>query len=188
MLELSTSLEACLGPRAKDQKIGLTLRTRAAHLLAHDDSEQADTIYKDITDLYNMRSDLIHGNPHWTKDPQALFEERGYAHIFEKDRMHSLLDRWRDIVRRAITARLMFADPKLGEPLWPLAGNEPQVDRCLVRKDRRDEWHERILAGAAAYGLPLLARAAPPLIDTLERTQSSGAEARPIQPSEAEMR
>ena len=140
-----------MGPRAKDQKIGLTLRTRAAHLLAHDDSEQADTIYKDITDLYNMRSDLIHGNPHWTKDPQALFEERGYAHIFEKDRMHSLLDRWRDIVRRAITARLML----------PIQNSVNRCGRSLAMNLRStDAWCGRTDATSGMSGSSL---AQPPM-------------------------
>jgi Apea-like HEPN len=167
VLELATAMEACLGPRSKEQEIGLTLRTRAAHLLAHDDSEQADAIYKDITDLYGVRSDIIHGNPEWTKDLPKLWSERGYAHVFERDRTHALLDRWRDIVRRAISARLMLADPRLGTPLWPLVGDDTPVDRFLARRDRRDEWRARIVDGAAAYGLPLLADAAPPLIDYL---------------------
>jgi hypothetical protein len=137
MLELATALEACLGPRSKDQEIGLTLRTRAAHLLAHDDSEQAETIYRD---LYNLRSDIIHGNPKWTRTPEDFWSDRGYEHIFERDRMHTLLDRWRDIVRRAITARLMLGDARLGDdPPWPLVGEEPPVDRYLARRDRRDE-------------------------------------------------
>jgi hypothetical protein len=168
VLELATALEACLGPRNKDQEIGLTLRTRAAHLLAHDDFEQAEAIYRDLTDLYNMRSDIIHGNPEWTKSPEKLWADRGYRHIFERDRTHALLDRWRDIVRRAITARLMLGDVTLKDgALWPLTGEEPAVDRLMARKDRRDEWRARIVDGAAAYGLPLLAERAPPLIDYL---------------------
>jgi Apea-like HEPN len=168
VLELATSLEACLGPRNRDQEIGLTLRTRATHLLAHDDSEQAETIYRDLTDLYNLRSDIIHGNPEWTKTPEKLWSERGYMHLFERDRMHALLDRWRDIVRRTITARLMLGDATLGAgALWPLVGEEPPVDRYLARRDRRDEWRARIMDGAAAYGLPLLVDGAPPLVDYL---------------------
>jgi hypothetical protein len=174
VLELATALEACLGPRNKDQEIGLTLRTRAAHLLAHDDSEQAEAIYKDLTDLYNLRSDIIHGNPKWTRTPEELWADRGYAHIFERDRTHTLLDRWRDIVRRAITARLLLADPTLGDVLWPVVGDEPPVDRYLARKDRRDEWRARIVDGAESYGLPLLADPAPPLIDYLHNDPDKG--------------
>jgi Apea-like HEPN len=178
VLELATALEACLGPSDKRQEIGLTLRTRAAHLLAHDDSEQAETIYKDLTDLYNMRSDIIHGNATWTRTPDDLWADRGYGHIFETDRTNTLLDRWRDILRRAIAARLLLADPDLdGGALWPLKGQEPVVDRLLVRRDVRDRWHSRIVEGAAAYGLPLLASAAPPLIDYLHNDPDDRANA-----------
>lgn len=79
----------------------------------------------------------------------------------------ALLDRWRDIVRRAITARLMLADESLGTPLWTLVGDDAAVDRSLVRRDHRDRWRERIVAGATSYGLQLLADPAPPLIDTI---------------------
>jgi hypothetical protein len=173
VLDLATALEASLGPRNKEQEIGLTIRTRAAHLLAHDDSDQAETIYKDLVDLYSLRSDIVHGKPEFTKTPEKLWRERGYEHVFERDRMHALLDRWRDIVRRAITARLMLGDDSLGVVLWPLIGDEPPIDRYLARKDRRDEWHARIIGGAAAYGLPLLARPAPPLVDYLHHDPDS---------------
>jgi hypothetical protein len=165
VLDLATALEACLAP-PKDE-IGLTLRTRAAHLLAHDDSEQAEAIYNDIDDLYTLRSDIIHGNAKLRKDLPTLWAERGYAHVLEEDRLHTLLERWREIVRRAISARLMLGDNRLGEPMWPLAGKEIKVDRFLVRRDARDAWRERIVAGASAYRLPLLADPAPPLIDYL---------------------
>jgi hypothetical protein len=171
VLELSTALETCLGPTQKEQEIGLTLRTRAAHLLAHDDSEQADAIYRDITDLYGLRSDIIHGNPELKKDLPTMWEERGYNQVLTEDRMMLLLDRWRDIVRRSITARLMLSDPTLGTPLWPIVGNQPPVDRWLVRRDKRHELRERIVAGAVSYGLPLLADPAPALVDYLHRSE-----------------
>ena len=168
LLDLSTALEACLTP--PKEEIGLTLRTRAAHLLAHDDSEQAASIYDDIDDLYNLRSDIVHGNPKPRKELAKLWEERGYDQLFERDKVHLLLDRWRDIVRRAIAARLLLGDSLLGAPLWPfvpVGGKQIKVDRFLVRADSRAEWRERIVTGAAAYGLPLLADPAAPLIDYL---------------------
>lgn len=62
----------------------------------------------------------------------------------------------------------MLGDATLGvAALWPLVGEEPPVDRYLARRDRRDEWCARIVDGATAYGLPLLADPAPPLIDYL---------------------
>jgi hypothetical protein len=165
VLDLATALEACLVP-PRDE-IGLTLRTRAAHLLAHDDSQQAGEIYDDIEDLYTLRSEIIHGKPKFTKDLAKLWSDRGYTHVLQEESMEVLLDRWREIVRRAIAARLMLGDDRLGPPLWPFA-KDVKVDRFLVRKDSRGAWRDRIVAGAEAYGLPLLASQAPRLVDLHE--------------------
>lgn len=166
VLDLATALEACLGPSQKEE-IGLTLRTRAAHLLAHDDSDLAEAIYTDIEDLYTLRSDIIHGRTSLQRDLSSLWKARGYEQVLDTDKQHLLMDRWREIVRRAITARLMLGDDRVGVPLWPLTGRETKVDRFLVRRDARDEWRQRIVDGATAHGLPLLAAPAPPLIDYL---------------------
>jgi hypothetical protein len=166
VLDLATALEACLGPSQKEE-IGLTLRTRAAHLLAHDDSDLAEAIYTDVEDLYTLRSDIIHGNTSLRRDLPSLWKARGYEQVLGTDKQHVLIDRWREIVRRAITARLMLGDDRVGAPLWPLTGRETKVDRFLVRRDGRDEWRGRIVDGATAYGLPLLAAPAPTLIDYL---------------------
>lgn len=165
VLDLATALEACLGPSQKEE-IGLTLRTRAAHLLAHEDSEQAEAIYTDIEDLYGLRSDVIHGNARLRRTLPQLWEARGLNQVLDTDKLHVLMDRWREIVRRAIAARLMLADTSLGEPLWPLRG-DTKIDRALVRKDERDRWRQRIADGADKYTLPLLVEPAPPLIDYL---------------------
>jgi hypothetical protein len=168
VLDLATALEACFGPENKEE-IGLTLRTRAAHLLGRNDAARADEIYGDLADLYDLRSDLIHGNARFRHTPQELCDARGYAHTFPSDRLGALLDRWRDIVRRAIVARLLLADTRCGEPLWPLRGNQVAVDRCLVRPDKREQWCQRLVDEAAALSLPLLIEPAPPLIDYLHR-------------------
>ncbi|MFI5258325.1 MAG: hypothetical protein ACHQ01_01765 [Candidatus Limnocylindrales bacterium] len=170
VLDLATALEACLGPASKEE-IGLCLRTRAAHLLAFDDSAQADAIYTDIQDLYTLRSNIIHGNTRLKPDLPSLWKARGYEHVSETDRLHVLLDRWQDIVRRAIAVRLALADDAVGSPLWPLTGDEPNVDKMLVRRDARREWHERILAVSESFGLPCLTEKALPLWDYLHFKQ-----------------
>ena len=165
VLDLATALEACLATGTRDE-IGLTLRTRASHLLAHDDSDQAEAIYKDIDDLYTVRSDIIHGRPTLQRPLDELYRARRYEHNDWSDSLQVLLDRWRDVVRRAITARLMLADDRVATPpLWPWTGNQPSVDLALTRRDSRDKWRARIVEGAEAYGLPLLATQAPPLVD-----------------------
>jgi hypothetical protein len=173
VLDLATALEACLGPASKEE-IGLCLRTRAAHLLAFDDSAQADAIYSDIEDLYSVRSNIIHGNTKLKPDLPSLWKARGYEHIFETDRLHLLFDRWQDIVRRAITHRLALADSSLGPALWPLTGPEVKVDKMLVRRDTREQWHERVVAVSASFGLPCLTEQAPPLWDYLHQRQGPG--------------
>lgn len=170
VLDLATALEACLGPDDK-QEISLTLRTRAGHLLGRNDPKRADEIFGDVADLYNLRSNLVHGNAPLKPTPQALCDARGYAHPLPNDRLQALLDRWRDIVRRAICARLLLADTRCGDALWPMVGNQVPVDRYLVRQDKRDEWCRRLVDEASALGLPVLVEPAPPLVDYLYRGQ-----------------
>jgi len=172
VLDLATALEACLGPNDQ-RKISLTLRTRAAHLLGRSNKARANEVSQDVKDLYNLRSDLIHGNARFKRTPQALCDARGYPGTYTLDvyRLRYLLDRWRDIVRRAICARLLLADTLCGDPLWPLVGDPVAVDRFLVRQDKREEWCQRLVDEANALGLPLLVEPAPPLVDFLYRGQ-----------------
>ena len=172
VLDLATALEACFGPESKEE-IGLTLKTRAAHLLGRDDPAKADAIFGEIADLYQIRSDLIHGSARFKRTPGKLFEDRGYTHLFPDDRIRALLDGWRDIVRRAICVRLLLGDARLGPALWPLVGDTIPVDRNLVRNDKREEWCQRLVGEAADLGLPLLVEPAPPLVDELHQEQVS---------------
>jgi hypothetical protein len=170
VLDLATALEACLGPDDK-QEISLTLRTRAAHLLGRSEAARADEVYEDVEDLYNLRSDLVHGNARFRRTPQALCDARGIPDTYTLDdfRLRTLLDRWRDIVRRVICARLLLADTRCGAALWPLVGNQVAIDRHLVRQDKRAELCQRLVDEAGALGLPLLVEPAPPLVDYLAR-------------------
>ena len=170
VLDLATALEAALGPANREQ-IGLAIRTRAAHLLGHGNSARADEVYREIGDLYTLRSDLIHGNARFQKSPKDLWEARGLEHTFETDRLRVILDRWRDIVRLVICARLLLGDDRLGDPLWPFVGDEAPVDRYMTRVDKRREWRRRLAAEARAFGLPLLIEPAQPLTDYLQRGQ-----------------
>lgn len=171
VLDLATALEACLGPDDQ-RKISLTLRTRAAHLLGRGDAARAAEVGEDVADLYTLRSDLIHGRARFRHTPVALFNARGYTHPLPEDRLRALLDRWRDIVRRVICARLMLADTRCGDVLWPLIGKPvPSVDQSLERQDNREEWCQRLVDEANALGLPLLVEPAPPLVDSHNRDQ-----------------
>src|SRR5918995_497316 len=68
------------------------------------------------------------------------------------------VDRLRDLVRRALVARMCLADGK--EPLWPLGGDGgPNVDAVLVDDELRvvwrTAWHDRLAElGAEEAGRP----------------------------------
>lgn len=165
VLDLATGLEACLGPQTSREEIGLTLRTRAAHLLASEDPAEAAAVYNDVRDLYDLRSDLVHGSPKYRRTPDKLFRDRGIEHALVEYRMHILLDRWRDVLRRAIAARLLLADDAYVDPLWPAFGDDSAVDLALVRADTRAVWSRRIADTAARLGLPALATRSQPLVE-----------------------
>jgi len=99
----------------------LRLRSRVAVLLAVND-DPARALFNDVDHLYRLRSKLVHGGQISEKElrkiigristvPTEAIENRfgvalGYA-----------VDRMRDLVRRAILARLcLAAEP---HPLWP---------------------------------------------------------------------
>lgn len=169
VLDLATALEACLGPNDR-RNISRMLCTRAAHLLGRGDEARANEVSQDVRDLYALRSDLIHGNERFKRTWQELCDARGYPDTYTLDefRLKYLLDRWRDVVRRVICARLLLADARDGEEeLWPLVGNDVLVDQCLAGENVRALWWQRLAEEANAFGLPLLVEPAPTLVDDL---------------------
>lgn len=141
IVDLTTALEAILtGGEADTEAVGLRLRSRAAALLWTED-DPGDSLFRDVGTLYGLRSKLVHG-----------------ARINENDlrkRIHSLstvsedspfgvafavaVDRLRDIVRRAILARLCLAAGD--DPLWPFEG-DTAVDAALSEESQRSRWRQ----------------------------------------------
>jgi hypothetical protein len=149
IVDLATALEAALIGAKETEGLTLRLRTRTSALLATED-DSARVLFEDVGRLYDLRSKLVHGGQIKQKDlrkiigristvPSEAIEHRfgvalGYA-----------VDRMRDLVRRAILARLcLAAEP---DPLWPFEGNTP-VDAILAddaqRSAWRARWHERL--------------------------------------------
>jgi hypothetical protein len=165
VFDLAIALEAALPGK---EKIETRLRNWAAWLLADDGQSEAATIRRDIKHLYDLRSDLIHGNARYERTPAKMCEERGFAQTHHLDPMWPLLDSWRDIVRRVICARLLLADIRCGDALWPLIGGTA-VQATLADPKRRSAWRQRLAEESAVIGLPRMIEPAQPLANRLDQ-------------------
>jgi len=155
LVDLATALEAVLIGAEKDNEgLTLRLRTRVAALLATDD-DTARALFDDVGQLYTLRSKIVHGGQIKLKElrkivaristvpPDAAEHRFGVALGYAVDRM-------RDLVRRAILARLcLAAEP---DALWPFDG-ETAVDAILADDVRRAAWRQRWHARLAALGV-----------------------------------
>lgn len=74
------------------------------------------------------------------------------------------VDRLRDLVRRAILARLFLACTS--DPVWPLSGRTP-VDEILVDDTNRGRWRSTWRTGLAEIGAPNAADRARDAVDWL---------------------
>jgi hypothetical protein len=164
LVDLATALEAAMiGTQRETEGLALRLRNRVAALLATGD-DPAKALFRDVGLLYDLRSKLVHGGQIKERDlrkairrvstvPNDAVEPRfnvavGYA-----------IDRMRDLVRRAILARLCLAAKP--DPLWPFDG-DTAVDEILSddmeRAAWRTRWHDRL----AAHGVVDAARSPRP--------------------------
>jgi hypothetical protein len=157
LVDLATALEAALiGAEKETEGLTLRLRSRTSALLAtHDDSARA--LFDDVGLLYGLRSKLVHGGQIKQKDLRRIIgristvPSEAVEHRFGVALGHAV-DRMRDLVRRAILARLcLAAEP---DPLWPFEGDTP-VDAILAddaqRATWRARWHERLAALGVVY-------------------------------------
>lgn len=140
IVDLATAFEAAMSGTSKED-VTLRLRTRAAALLATD-RDPAESIFKDISVLYGIRSTLVHGGELKTKHLQAV---QRLSTVPDNARDGELpayaVERLRDLVRRSLLARICLA----ANALWPL-GKDDHVDSILVasdtgRADWRTAWH-----------------------------------------------
>jgi hypothetical protein len=154
LVDLATALEAVLiGSESDNEGLTLRLRTRVAALLATDD-DTGKALFDDVGQLYGLRSKIIHGGQIKQKElrkvigristvPEDAVEHFGVALGYAVDRM-------RDLVRRAILARLcLAAEP---DPPWPFGG-ETVVDAILSDDMQRAAWRERWHAHLGALGV-----------------------------------
>jgi hypothetical protein len=153
LVDLATALEGVL-IGAENEGEGLTLRlcTRAAALLATAD-DPAIAVFNDVKELYGLRSKLVHGGQISEKDLRKIFTRVSTIPADDIDRFGSALalavDRIRDLVRRAILARLCLAEQP--HPAWPFTGHTP-VDSTLMDDNQRDTWRRNWHARLAELG------------------------------------
>lgn len=155
LVDLATALEAVLMGENEGEGLTVRLCSRAAALLAQDD-DTGTVVFNDVHQLYLIRSKLVHGGAVTEKDLRKLFTKVSTVPGKDAERRFRIafayaVDRLRDLVRRAILARLCLAENP--EPRWPFAGHTP-VDAVFAddssRQAWRKHWHGR-LAELSAY-------------------------------------
>jgi hypothetical protein len=170
VVDLAIGLEAALSSGERED-LTLALRTRAAHLLAIP-GDPATEIFADVGDLMQLRGKVVHGAIVSEKDWDSLFKRRGITQVLVEDRLTIAVDRWRDLLRRAILARLMLGETGATGPApWPLM-REISVDGILVGPAGRRHWRTTIRSRArrlawdprggelSRFGTPCISRTA----------------------------
>jgi hypothetical protein len=178
LVDLATALEAILaGGEPETESLTLRLRNRAAALLSAD-GDPARAVFGDVGLLYGLRSKLVHGGQIKQRElrrdlgkistmPEGEAENRfgvaiGYA-----------VDRMRDLVRRAILARLcLAAEP---DPVWPFSGST-SVDALLSDDETRGHWRASWHAKLAAFGIEAAANPPSKAVDFLTPHERSSTE------------
>jgi hypothetical protein len=145
IVDLATAFEAALSGKEKDD-VTLRLKMRAATLLCTE-RDPADKIFRDVGVIYGLRSRLVHGGA--MKRTELLKEVRKISTV--PDDVHDgqavahAVERLRDLVRRALLARICLAQGDT--PRWLLHTDEG-VDAVLVddlqRHTWRDGWRETL--------------------------------------------
>lgn len=162
IIDISIGLEAALAG-SETSEIGLRLRTRAADILSTA-SDPPESIYRDVKTLYELRSTLVHG---------GLVSGKRFRQAIEKvtaagggtlpgDRYLVALDRWRDLLRRAILARIALASAKVAWGAGHKTAPGVDVDELLRREHERNAWRRHIKIFWADRGLPIATEAASP--------------------------
>jgi len=146
LADLTTALEATLSGTEK-MDVVLRIRSRAAALLATED-DPAQRIFDDLGSLYDLRSTVVHGAALTTKDLHKKIDKLNGeppGSAFFGGKLDLAVDRLRDLVRRAIVARMCLAEGQA--PLWPLT-RPPSVDSILsddiLRRKWRESWQRRL--------------------------------------------
>lgn len=127
IIDLSIALEAALSG-SDPREITFRLQTRAVTLLSTE-RDSPNGLFDDVKHFYAMRSTLVHGATRSSKSWDKLISRISrvdHSSAFLRHREGAVVDRLRDIVRRAILCRLFSPD-------WP--SDDAEVDRMLVNEE-----------------------------------------------------
>jgi len=160
LLELTIGLEAALLGGDQEGEITHRLRTRAAALLSSAE-EPPERVFDEIGALYEMRSSIVHGSPISDRHARRLLEamQSSQASEMAGERFAVIVDRARDILRRAIITRLCLSEG--AAPVWPWKTSRGfSVDRSLTNPDTAREWRSYVQDRLGALGFPEAGRPA----------------------------
>ena len=153
LLAISIGLEAAFGgPDRTD--VGYRLRHRAAIILGgrHDPPEH---IFSDVKLLYDLRSKVAHGDPTAVKQLEKVLPKvrTRVRSEWAGEQMALVMDRYADLLRRAINARIALGAGS--KPLWPWSGRGPDIDAMLVADRGVREFRDRVGAYWSRKGLSM---------------------------------
>lgn len=137
LVDLSTALEAVLSGQDKEDVV-LRLRSRGAALLCAP-NDSATAIFRDLGELYGLRSTLVHGGSLPINKALRTVRKLSTAQpdTFPGFEIALGIERLRDLVRRAILARIALGTGP--EPRWPLQA-KVAVDAVLADDEIRAQW------------------------------------------------
>lgn len=168
LVDLATAFEAIMsGGESDNEALTLRLRSRAATLLATN-RDLARSIFDDIGLLYALRSKLVHGGHIKEKELRKIVGRISTVPseaAFGVAVAHAV-DRMRDLVRRAILARVFLAsDP---DPVWPFSNTAP-VDALLSEDSTRAAWRRLFQEKVSALGMASVGDRPRAAVDFLSR-------------------
>lgn len=175
LVDLATALEGVMVGTNEGEGLTLRLCTRVSALLAADD-DSARGIFGDVKALYGLRSTIVHGGELTEKALRKTLASVSTTSDTSNDvkltvNLGYAIDRLRDIVRRAILARLCLATGPDPIPHWPLGDKPTAVDAILSDDSSREVWRSYWRTHLAEIGVGEAANRATAVEYALSRSE-----------------
>jgi hypothetical protein len=168
LVDLATALEAILSDGSDgSDAITLRLKMRASALLSTS-ADPSRAVFDDVGTLYGLRSKLVHGGSLKEKELRSTIARVSTVPASSSFRIATVqaLDRMRDLVRRAILARICLASEPTA--VWQFEGT-PRVDSLLADEDTRLLWRSLWRSRLESFGAGRAADPSRAAVDFLSR-------------------